>query len=97
MKFKPANDRGFMRGKFKDAYGYGCSLQKSSSAEEDCIWLGVDESHPKIFPGNGTGWHDYPLPKNVQCHTRMHLTRDMVKELLPALLHFAETGELPEA
>ena len=26
---------------------------------------------------------------------RMHLTQDMVRDLLPLLQHFAETGELP--
>lgn len=29
--------------------------------------------------------------------TRMHLTQDMVRDLLPALQHFAKTGELPPA
>ncbi len=28
-------------------------------------------------------------------NTRMHLTQEMVQNLLPLLLHFAETGELP--
>ncbi len=95
VKFKPTK-RGFMIGEFKDRNGYGCSLQESSLATEACIWLGVDDPNPKIFPGNNTGWHDYPLPKNVQCTTRMHLTQAMVAKLLPALQHFAETGALPQ-
>lgn len=36
--------RGFAYGKFKDRYGVECSLQKSSLATEDCIWLGVHEN-----------------------------------------------------
>lgn len=32
---------GFAIGEFKDHYGEPCSLQKSSLAFEDCIWLGV--------------------------------------------------------
>jgi hypothetical protein len=35
-------ERGFMRGEFKDRYGKYCSIQQSSIATEDCIWLGVD-------------------------------------------------------
>lgn len=37
-------ERGFAFGKFKDRYGVECSLQKSSLATEDCIWLGVHEN-----------------------------------------------------
>lgn len=96
MKTAPANDRGFLRGEFTDQHGYKCSIQKSSLATDDCIWLGVNEPHPMMFPGNGTGWHPYELPPNVQCHTRMHLTREIVADLLPLLKHFVETGELPE-
>lgn len=63
-------DRGFAIARFKDRSGVPCSLQKSSVATEDCIWLGIPEY-------------------------RMHLTQDQVKALLPALKHFAKTGELP--
>ena len=42
MELAPANDRGFLKGKFKDRYGEDCSIQKSSLATEDCIWLGCD-------------------------------------------------------
>ena len=95
MKLKPANDRGFLRGEFKDQYGYKCSIQKSSLATSDCIWLGVNEPNPMIQSGDGRGWIDFPLPSGVQCVTRMHLNQRMVKKLLPLLQHFAETGELP--
>ena len=47
MKTEP-NARGFATGKFKDAYGINCSIQKSSAALEDCIWLGVDDANPQI-------------------------------------------------
>jgi hypothetical protein len=55
----------------------------------------VNDPNPKIFPGDNTGWHDYSLPENVQCTTRMHLTRKMVVKLLPALEFFVKTGNLP--
>lgn len=37
----------------------------------------------------------YPIPEAVSLHTRMHLSRDQVRDLLPALQHFVDTGELP--
>lgn len=90
-----ATQRGFLRGEFVDRYGVKCSIQESSLATERCIWLGVNDPNPKIFPGNNTGWHDYELPENVMCTTRMHLTQKMAAELIPLLQRFVETGELP--
>lgn len=90
--------RGFGIINFIDRYNEKCSLQKSSIATEDCIWLGLDDARPlimtsKIMDG-GTGGAKYPLPEDVHITTRMHLTQDMVKMLLPHLQKFAETGEL---
>ena len=68
MKFTKTQ-RGFDYAEFVDAYGVQCSIQKSSLASEDAIWLGTEKD-------------------------RMHLTQDMVKQLLPYLVNFAETGEL---
>ena len=82
MELAPANDRGFLKGKFKDRYGEQCSIQKSSLATEDCIWLGQD--NPTVDA------------QGRFCGCRMHLTQAMVAELLPMLQHFVETGELPD-
>lgn len=71
--------RGFRIIEFKDTYQQECSLQKSSAAGHDCIWLGQDK--PQILEGTP--------------YARMHLTREMVAELLPMLQFFVETGELP--
>lgn len=68
--WQTTTERGFARYEFADHYGAPCSLQKSSLATRDCVWLGA---------GDG----------------RMHLTQEMVAALLPALMHFAATGELP--
>lgn len=38
--------RGFRRGNFTDALGEECSIQKSSTATEERIWLGIDK--PKL-------------------------------------------------
>lgn len=77
MKLR-STPRGFSRADFIDLYGKECSIQKSSLATQDAIWLGCD-----------TGLH-----VDGQCMARMHLTQDMVAKLLPLLQHFVETGEL---
>lgn len=75
-------DRGFDIIEFKDRYEQPCTLQKSSLATEDCIWLGV---HEEI---------DLNTKETIGPGIRMHLTQDQVKELLPLLQKFADTGEL---
>jgi len=85
--------RGFGIIEFKDRYGYKSSLQKSSLATEDAIWFGINEHNAQIMHPNH-GWVKYDIPEDVLITTRMHLTQDHVKELLPFLQKFAETGEL---
>ena len=82
MDLAPANDRGFLKGSFKDHNGEACSIQKSSLMEPDCIWLGCE--HETIHPTMG-----------LSCGARMHLTQQMVADLIPLLQHFVDTGELP--
>lgn len=97
---KPANDRGFLRGEFADAYGKRCSIQESSiMADEGHIWLGCNDIELKRFEP-GKGWSDVPLQMDAhgimhQANTRMHLSQQMVRDLLPLLQHFADTGTLP--
>ncbi len=86
--------RGFNLAKFKDGNGEACSIQESSAAERPMIWLGNEHANPQHFPGDGTGWHAYTLPANVQVNTRMHLTQENVAALLPLLHRFVETGGL---
>lgn len=74
-------ERGFLRADFMDRYGEKCSIQESSLAEENAIWLGCDK-----------GLHHHVTGT---CLARMHLTRPQVAALLPALTHFVATGELP--
>ena len=107
---KTVTERGFRIERFLDRYGSKCSLQKSSLATEDAIWFGVDDPAPQVMasdavkmgrkdlltPGEPVvGWVPFPLPDEVHLTTRMHLTQDQVKALLPALKHFAKTGQLP--
>jgi hypothetical protein len=91
-------ERGFDIVKFFDDQDNSCSLQKSSSASGDCIWLGLNDAKPMILASEiivgGTGWAKYPLHHNVVVNTRMHLTIEQVKELLPYLIKFVETGDI---
>lgn len=101
---KNKTSRGFNFFEFVDSYGSNCTIQKSSSAMEDKIWFGVNDANPIIMVTDAkrlgmqinedNGWMPYPIPAEVEFSTRMHLTRDMVKELLPILQGFVETGEI---
>lgn len=53
--------RGFAYATFRDYYNEFCSIQKSSAAAVDAIWLGLDD---------GTGQHRMHL---TQDHVRMLL------------------------
>jgi hypothetical protein len=105
MLNKPTN-RGFSRFEFKDEHGDSCSLQKSSSAMQECIWLGHNDIALKTFVPYGIpdSWKEHtedeikkvlrPGSTEVLANTRMHLTREQVAALLPHLTKFVETGEL---
>lgn len=90
---KTKTNRGFGRIDFVDRYGNSCSLQESSLASDSAIWFGVDDAKPQILI-EGKGWIPYEIPDEVLLHTRMHLTQKQVKELLPHLQKFVETGTL---
>ena len=90
--------RGFALHNFKDANDIECTLQKSSSAMADKIWLGASDIGLKRFEP-GIGWSNVELksdPHGVHyvANNRMHLTQEQVRKLLPLLTKFAETGEL---
>jgi hypothetical protein len=99
-----STERGFRIGEFKDQYGLDCSIQKSSIATKDCIWLGVTDVKPEIMvsdarrlgitESNANGWMPYEIPREVMLSSRMHLSREDVKKLLPLLQKFVDTGEL---
>lgn len=85
--------RGFRLYQFKDHYGVKCSLQASSLADTSAIWLGCDDFNARrLVPGEG--WKPVDIG-DVTGDTRMHLTRKQVKELMPKLIAFAKSGELP--
>lgn len=88
MKFeKSYTNRGFELLHFYDRYNELCDIQRSSLATEDAIWLGTHNANPQILE-KGTGWTEYPLPKNVLISHRMHLTRKQCISLAFKLLKF---------
>lgn len=99
MEYKKTQ-RGFQFWEFVDRYGKTCSVQESSLATEDAIWLGCSELEPLYFHKDaGPGWHELKPPiegADVVGNNRMHLTKEQVKELIPILEHFVETGWLPK-
>ena len=87
--------RGFELIEFADVYNTKCSLQKSSLADGDAIWFGVDDTKFTIFEDENMGRYiTTKLPKNFSVNTRMHLSQEQVKELLPHLQKFVETGDI---
>ena len=96
--------RGFTYNEFTDDYGQECSLQRSSSACVDRVWLGVNNADPKVMASkaaaNGvntvktTGWVEYPLPEDVSLSTRMHLNRRQSIVLAFKLICFWLTGKV---
>lgn len=86
-----ATNRGTSRLEFKDSDGVECSLQGPSDVPH--IWLGCNSNRHKIFKP-GEGWCDLDLGEGVICSSGMHLTQDQIRELLPYLQRFANTGSV---
>ncbi|HEA71002.1 MAG TPA: hypothetical protein ENH98_03645 [archaeon] len=92
--------------KFKDVNREDFSLQESSLATDDCVWLGIDKPSVSInkweadligikYDENGGGpnsFVNYKLPETAFISSRMHLNREQVSELLPHLKRFVDTG-----
>ena len=83
---------------FVDLYGEKWSIQESSLATQNAIWLGVDEVTPKILASRLdpklTGWLPYVLPDGVLLNGRMHLSQRQAADLVKLLQGFVATGEL---
>jgi hypothetical protein len=93
MVAETKTERGFTLIEFTDRNGVECSLQKSSLATEDAIWLGCNKADPRVLVHN-EGWKSIPMPQDFIANTRMHLTREQVSDLMPFLQRFIDTGEL---
>ena len=90
--------RGFDIITFDDLYNKHCSIQKSSLAFEDAIWIGIDDAEPQILASQteagGTGWVPFYIPEEVSLNTRMHITRKQAFRILKVLIKFVLTGNI---
>lgn len=86
--------RGFGRIDFQDANEHECSIQESSAATEAKLWLGINNVEVIDYAGTPRVIDLSELGTRVQALGRMHLTQDLVRDMLPLLHCFAETGEL---
>ncbi len=94
--------RGFSYQEFKDTRGNKCSIQKSSIATEDRIWLGSNELGLEgFYPNTHEPWR--PLTEmeikikfgciDIVDNCRMELNRKQVARLIPLLQKFVDTGD----
>ena len=90
------------RVEFIDSYRSPCSITEDTV----CSVIGdphFGESHIVIGSNDiglkrlvkGIGWRDIPLDASYVANTTMYLSRSMVRDLLPWLQVFADTGRLP--
>lgn len=88
-----ATNRGFPLISFEDEYGETCSLQISSlMGKQTFCWFGVANPSIQVME-QGKGWQPVKLPDGAVIGSRMHLSQDQVRALLPHLQAFAESGE----
>lgn len=79
----------------EDAIWFGVTDHDPQIMARDASVMGrQDLLAPIGTPERLNGWVKYLLPEAVHINTRMHLTQEMVRELLPLLVRFAETGEI---
>jgi len=83
--------RGFGAIKFIDLYGAECSLQQSSIATDNAVWLGIDRPEVKVLRN---GWKDVEIPEDALISGRMHLNREQVLRLVIQLNKWLDTGEI---
>jgi len=100
MKSKKTS-RGFSVKEFADRNGVPCSIQKSSIATEDCIWLGAEDIGLLKFVPNGvpSSWQKVDVTELLGtrewiANNRMHLSIKHAKTLIKALQKFVDTGEV---
>ena len=100
---KKQTPRGFAYYEFTEANGDACNIQKSSSAIQDCIWLGSKNIGLKGFiPYGKPSWRDVTDDQikekfgfqDIIANNRMHLSREQVADILPILQKFVDTGEI---
>jgi hypothetical protein len=89
-------ERGFAIKQFQDSNNIECTIQKSSSAMEDKIWLGAKEIGLKKLSGGG--WQEIDTTStdtySYIANNRMHLNCKQAKRLIKELQYFVDNGDL---
>ena len=85
--------RGFAIGEFTDLYGNKCSIQDSSLATDNAIWLGIDDAKPQRLI-LGEGWQPVEFPEDTHFWTRIHINQEQAAGLIEVLQRFVETGSV---
>lgn len=85
------NERGFAYIEFEDKNRQECSLQLSSAADEESIWLGCTTG---VHYDVNTRVTELPSDSVNKCLARMHLTRTQAAWLARQLRHFVKHGEI---
>lgn len=75
------SSRGYAFMEFRDFNGESCSIQESSLATKNCLWLGCD--HETIHQVTGD-----------PCGARMHIDLKLAKRIVRTLQHWIDTGYL---
>lgn len=86
-------DRDFITITFTDSNGVACSLQESSVATEEMIWLGRDQPVSEALQSGGRS-DAAQMSQSMPMGSRMHLSRKLVAKLLLPLKKFVDTGSL---
>lgn len=86
MKIKKTA-RGFSIIEFKDDNGELCSLQKSSAAFEEKIWLGIDKAKITEF---------FPMPRKATEEPWVDLDKQYIEERLKLKIHGNKKDNRPE-
>ncbi len=78
----------------EDCIWFGVTDPKPQIMVSDAARMGLPIYTTEANEQGRSGWTKFDIPEEVSLSTRMHLTREQVKELLPILQRFVETGEL---
>lgn len=91
-KFSKTN-RGFGLVEFTDSNGVKCSIQQSSLATQNCLWIGCStDYYMQLSPGKG--WEKVEIAQNQLVNDKMHLNESQVRQLVARLEIWLETGSL---
>ena len=75
-----------------DSHYMEYSIQESSV--DSHLWVGIENPYPEVLTLQG--WEPVDFPTNTLFHSRMHLTRKQVKQLVWILIKYLVTGKLEQ-